>query len=72
MNKTHCNIICEYCEGCIDLSPKENYSCFRGIEAFYNSPIKKLYCKGCKVEDTFDCCNCFRGLDNIKDYYRKD
>jgi hypothetical protein len=34
----HCNIICEYCEGCIDLVPKENYSCFKGEELFYGRP----------------------------------
>jgi len=25
-----CNIICEYCEGCVDLVPKQGYSCFMG------------------------------------------
>lgn len=26
----YCTNICEYCEGCIDLVPKNNYSCFMG------------------------------------------
>jgi hypothetical protein len=32
--KIHCNVVCEYCEGCHDLVPKENYSCFRGRKLY--------------------------------------
>jgi hypothetical protein len=32
----HCDIICEYCEGCVDLVPKKNYSCFKGQLVYRN------------------------------------
>jgi hypothetical protein len=30
-----CDVICEYCIGCVDLAPKENYSCFKGSKLTY-------------------------------------
>ena len=37
LNRIHCNIVCEYCEGCVDLVPKENFICFMGRRLFHNN-----------------------------------